>query len=112
MYHWSESRGMTSLKAIDIGVPGARKLVDALRYVEQSMHYGVYIFTQFERQMHAQAHNLLSSILELSEPRMVILLAEHVTLPPRLHDRVEHIMDAPAVETNLRPRLRDGRWVV
>lgn len=112
MYHWSENLGMVSLKAADINVPGARKLVDALRYVFQSMHYGAYIFTHFEKQMRPAAHNMLARIAEMEEPRTVVLLAERVSLPPRLSERVDHVVDTPNAEAEMQPRLRDGRWVV
>ncbi|MEM9302068.1 MAG: hypothetical protein AAGE01_08145 [Pseudomonadota bacterium] len=112
IYYWSESQGMVSLKASDISVPGCRRLAEALRYVVQSMHYGVYIFTDFERQMTTGAIDTLRDIAQGPDPRTIILIGERVELAPRLAEFVYHRVRSEAEAGELRPRLRDGRWVV
>ncbi len=113
VYHWSDHHGLRSLKAADINVPGTRGLTDALRYVVQSMHYGVYVFTGFERQIQlAGSQNLLQRIhgLEDGYDRKVLLVAENIQLPRHISRLIKHVfLEKPS---QLNPRLRDGRWVV
>ncbi len=112
MYHWSDVDGVVSMKAADIAVPGCQKLADALRYVVQSMHYGVYVFTQFERQLRPAAIARLKEILRMHDHRTVILVSAHLDLPPRLNEQICHVRFADASDEPPRPRLRDGRWVL
>ena len=112
MYHWSEVGGMVSLKASDISVPGCRKLADALRYVSQSMHYGVYIFTGFEKQLRPPVFDYLLQIARMEDERTVVLLGERIQLPPNLAEHTYHLFESEDEKSSMRPRLRDGRWVV
>ncbi len=112
IYHWSDGRGFHSLKAADISVPGSRKLSEALRYVLQSVHYGIYVFTEFERQLHHSCIQFLRSIAHAQDgyERKVILLGRKVKLPGVLADSVFHVFEDE--RKPVKPRLRDGRWVV
>lgn len=112
IYHWDENHGFVSMKAADITVPGSRKLSDAMRYVMQSMHYGIYVFTGFERQLRHSCVEYLKGIAHAQDghQRKVILLADQITLPGMLSDAVYHVIEDQ--QQSLRPRLRDGRWVV
>lgn len=112
VYHWSDQHGLISMKASDISVPGSRKLSDALRYVMQSMHYGVYVFTGFEKQLQ---HNCIEYLRGISQSRdgyqrKVVLVGQKVVLPGMLSDHVFHVVEQQPEK--VRPRLRDGRWVV
>ena len=112
IYHWSDGRGFHSMKAADISVPGSRKLSEALRYVLQSMHYGIYVFTNFEKQLQ---HSCTQFLKEIAYPqdgyeRKVILLGNDVLLPGVLSESVFHSFEDQ--QGTVRPRLRDGRWVV
>lgn len=112
MYHWSDTTGMVSLKASDISVPGCRKLVDALRYVSQSIHYGVYIFTGFEKQLRPQVFQYLKTIAEQDDERTAVLIGEKIQLPPNLSEHTHHVFESDEDKSQLHPRLRDGRWVI
>jgi len=112
IYHWSETQGIVSLKAADITVPGCRKLVDAMRYVMQSMHYGVYLFTRFEKQLRPPVVDLMFEIAAMPDHRTVILVGERLELPRRLAGRLRHVMLSEPAHGGARPRLRDGRWVI
>ncbi|MDJ0654263.1 MAG: hypothetical protein QNJ40_08925 [Xanthomonadales bacterium] len=112
IYHWDENHGFVSMKAGDITVPGSRKLADALHYVLQSMHYGIYVMTGFERQLR---HGCVQSLKEIAHAqdgheRKVILLAADIMLPGLLADSVYHVVEDQTLV--VRPRLRDGRWIV
>lgn len=112
VYHWSDQHGLISMKAADISVPGSRKLADALRYVMQSMHYGVYVFTGFEAQLQHSCIEYLRGISQSRDgyQRKVVLVGQKVMLPGMLSDHVFHVVEQQPEK--LRPRLRDGRWVV
>jgi len=112
IYHWSDRQGLISLKATDISVPGCRKLADALRYIDQSMHYGIYVLTHFERHLRgASLDNLLSiASTNNSEQRRVVLLGMDFALPGLLSESVLSLFETDIKATKL--RLRDGRWVV
>ncbi|MDX1571366.1 MAG: hypothetical protein R3200_12850 [Xanthomonadales bacterium] len=112
IYHWSDNQGMTSLKAADISVPGCRKLVEALRYIVQSMQYGVYILTRYERELRGPAVDYLRKVAAAEDDRKVILLGQQIALPNSL-EKLFHVVGEEQGETEaFRPRLRDGRWVV
>lgn len=111
VYEWDAELGLRSLKAEDIHVPGSRRLNDAMRYVLQSMHYGVYIFTGFERHMRPPAISVIRQISRIRSgaERKVIFVGDRIRLPMQLSGMVAHVMhDSAPVE---RPRLRDGKWV-
>ena len=48
MYLWDPDGGISSLRESGLRVPGSKRITDALRYVLQSMHFGIYLFTGFE----------------------------------------------------------------
>ena len=111
LYQWSEATGLQSLKDSDISVPGSRKLVDTLRYVLQSMHYGIYIITDFNRQITARCEDYLLQIqgTRFDDDRKVILVGEEMKLPRRVSTRLNHVTENDPGEFRL--RLRNGRWV-
>lgn len=111
IYHWDEQEGLKSLKETEISVPGSRRLTEALRYVLQSMHYGVYVLTGFERQLRQPTINLLRQIARIRTgyDRKVVLLGTKVSLPSGLNDVVKHVVHQRIDRE--KPKLRDGRWV-
>ncbi len=112
VYLWTEDRGMVSLKEGNVEVPGCKRLIDALRYVLQSMHFGVYLFVDAEHQMRQGSVLVLRQIsrARAGHDRRVILLGQDLRLPSVLDDSVTHFTHHQLVPT--RPRLRDGRWVL
>ncbi len=112
IYHWSPGNGLLSLKATDISVPGSQKLSDALRHVEQSMHYGVYVFSETSGHLQHRSVEYLRKLAASSDgyQKKIILLGKDIRLPGLLTDCVSHVFEQP--KQRIRPRLRDGRWVV
>ena len=107
----SRQSGMVSLKAADISVPGCRKLVEAARHIVQSVHYGVYVLTDFRRELSGGAVEHLRKVPDAKDDRKVIFLAPEVKLPAVL-ERLVHRVEYQGERQRVRPRLRDGRWVV
>lgn len=108
LYAWNETGGLRSLRDGELQVPGSRRFHDALRYVIQSAHFGVYFFDMpapFDANITA---SLLKQAARLTGERVrrVVLLGE-CTLPLQV--------EASDLEWNVaatkKPRMRDGRWV-
>ena len=111
VYYWQADAGITSLREREMRVPGSKRVTDALRYILQSMQFGVYLFTDYAEHLRAPNIGLLRQIARIrsGNGRKVVFLGEEVQLPDGLDDLVERIAH---VQTGmLRPRLRDGRWV-
>lgn len=112
VYHWVEGSGLESLKASDISVPRTERFMDALNYVVQSMHFGVYLFTEFDRHMRTTCVNQLRRIARQrrNQQRKVILIGEEIKLPDTLSEMATHIVQRTVATAKI--RLRDGRWVI
>jgi hypothetical protein len=83
-----------------------------LRYIQQSIHFGVYLITQFPLPMPAMDSTLLRQLARApaGHVRRVVLLDAAPTLIASLDDVAVRLSGmAPASQ---RPRLRDGRWLL
>jgi hypothetical protein len=112
VYLWQPDHGLVSLREAQARVPGCQRLGNALRYMQQSMHFGVYLLADLELPLSAMDATLLRQLARMpsGHVRRVVLLDPPAAL-------VEHLGEA-AVRIDVReslpvrPRLRDGRWVV
>lgn len=110
-YIWVEDVGLVSFREQDFAVPGTVRITDAMRYVKQSPHYGIYVFPEvpecYSRQLTQLAHFLER---KKGQERRVILIGQQITLPKLIDNSIAHI----ALELNpvLMPRLRGGKWVL
>lgn len=111
VYYWQAEAGITSLRERDLRVPGSKRVTDALRYILQSMQFGVYLFSDYAEHLRAPNIGLLRQISRIrsGNGRKVVLIGEDFQLPDGLDDLFERIAHQPVGV--LRPRLRDGRWV-
>lgn len=109
LYAWSEDAGLRSLREGQLPVPGSRRFADALRYVTQSAHFGIYFFSGYPQPFDAAMIPLLRQVAKLGgeRARRVVLLDADTLLPPIVEFHEEN-WNAGA---RGRPRLRDGRWV-
>ena len=62
VYYWQEDAGITSLRERDVRVPGSKRVTEALRYILQSMQFGIYLFTDYEEHLRAPNIGLLRQI--------------------------------------------------
>lgn len=110
IYLWRPDQGLNSLKVADMRVPGSGRLSEALRYVLNSLHYGIYGFVEFESSLKMDGVQLLRQIAatRTGYDRKIILLTAGFVLPRGLQDQATVIRHAP----QQRLRLRDGRWVL
>lgn len=111
VYYWQEDAGITSLRDREVRVPGSKRVSDALRYILQSMQFGVYLFTDYASHLRPPNIGLLRQIgrSQSGNGRKVVFVGERVEVPDGLEALLERITYEPGSKG--RPRLRDGRWV-
>lgn len=111
VYLWTPENGISSMRETDVHVPGSRRLADALRFILQSLHFGVYLFTHFEDQLKPPATSLLRRIARIrtGNERKLLFVAHTLQFPEDVDSLVERV--SPSMGGSFRPRLRDGRWV-
>ncbi|HEY6943430.1 hypothetical protein [Dokdonella sp.] len=111
IYAWDPDGGIASLRESGMHVPGSKRMSDALRYVLQSMHFGIYMFVDYESHLKPADVLLLRRISRTptSNERKLVFVSTRSELPEEL----DGMYDRLAVESELHRqlRLRDGRWV-
>jgi hypothetical protein len=111
MYLWDPDGGISSLRESGLRVPGSKRITDALRYVLQSMHFGVYLFTGFEDHLKPPDTVLLRRIsrIHTGNERKIVFVGANLSVPEELEGSLQRLN--PDSEVRVPPRLRDGRWV-
>lgn len=111
VYCWQEDSGITSLREHDVRVPGSKRVTDALRYILQSMQFGVYLFTDYADHLRPPNLGLLRQIARSHsvKGRKVVFVGAALQAPEGMEDLIERIAHRRIGHS--RPRLRDGRWL-
>jgi len=111
IYAWDPDGGITPLREAGLYVPGTKRLADALRYVLQSLHFGVYLFVDFADYLRPAETLFLRRIsrLTMRSERKVVFMGDGVVLPEELEGLYGQLTARAQVPQRL--RLRDGRWV-
>lgn len=111
IYAWEPEGGLASLRESGLNVPGSKRLTDALRYVMQSTHFGIYLFAGFPGHLRPGDTLLLRRISRMptTNERKLVFLGSHVELPEALDGMFDRLAAESA--SRLQLRLRDGRWV-
>ena len=111
VYLWRPGQGLSSLRDAYARVPDAQRLGQALRYMQQSMHFGVYLLRELELPLAATDLTLLRQLARATTGhlRRVVLLNAPKALVEQLGDLIASIESEP--ERRQRLRLRDGRWL-
>lgn len=111
VYLWDPESGMSSLRESGLHVPGSKRLGDALRYVLQSVHFGIYLFVDFGAHLRPVDTVLLRRIArtQTANERKLVFVAANFEPPEEL----EGMFDRMTTQSESQPRLRlrDGRWV-
>ena len=112
IYHWLPETGMGNLREAHARVPGSQRLGNALRYIQQSIHFGVYLIGRFPLPMSTMDSTLLRQLARApaGHVRRVVLLDAASALASGLDDIAVRL--SSEAHGNLRPRLRDGRWLL
>lgn len=111
VYAWEPEGGIASLRESGLQVPGSKRFSDALRYVLQSMHFGIYLFVHFADYLKPADTVVLRRIsrMQTANERKLVFLGGHVELPEELDGMFERLSAEGERQSGL--RLRDGRWV-
>ncbi|HET9031280.1 MAG TPA: hypothetical protein VFN25_00080 [Dokdonella sp.] len=111
VYLWDPESGIAALRQSETRVPGSKRFNDALRFISQSMQFGVYLLIDFEDQVKPPNTALLRRFARVRSGnlRKIVFLAKTLNLPDEIDVLVERL--STSATSNAPPRLRDGRWV-
>lgn len=112
VYLWQPDTGLGSLRDAHVRVPDCQRLGNALRYMQQSMHFGVYFLLGLELPLSAMDGTLLRQLARAPKGhlRRVVLIDAPAALTEHLGDLATHVGSQDSQPRRL--RLRDGRWLV
>lgn len=110
IYQWEADIGLVSMRDATVRVPSTQRMGDALRHIQRSLHFGVYVFVDVERELQPAHGLLLRSISESRGPaaRKLVFLGASFKPPTELIEAVEYMRCQGSRHVDL--RLRDGRW--
>jgi hypothetical protein len=113
VYLWRSEDGLAGLREAQMPVPGCLRLGDALRYISQSLHFGVYVLFIGDVTLGATDSALLRQLsnTRTEHIRRVVLM----DAPPDAVGALENVLmriGSQSTASRRRPRLRDGRWVI
>jgi len=113
IYLWRPGEGLASLRDAQMRVPGCMRLGDALRYILQSLHFGVYLLDMPSGPPSATDGALLRQLARTptGHVRRVVLVGASPSVLATFDDDLVHV-DADWRARVGAPRLRDGRWIV
>jgi len=111
IYHWNQDAGLTSLREHGITVAGSKRIAEALRFVLQSGHFGIYVFPADRQEFTPQVLALLRQIARGKEggDKRVVVLGTALDMPSALGQLAFLLMHRHGPSRRL--RLRDGRWI-
>lgn len=111
VYCWQPEKGLGSLRDAYARVSDCEPLGRALRYVQQSMHFGVYLFRDVPLPLSASQETLLRQLAlqPPGHPRKLVLVDAPERLVRQLAPEIV-VIDALAVPAPVL-RLRDGEWL-
>jgi hypothetical protein len=111
IYLWTADRGLVSLREDGIVVPGSRRLAEAMRSIQQSVHFGVYLIPISADQLTPPLITQLRQIARSQDMavKRIVLMSESGELPASLSEYCAHLQLQPRSQARL--RLRDARWV-
>lgn len=111
IYQWLPEFGIVSIRDESVSVPSTQRMGDALRHIQRSLHFGIYVFVDALQYLQPVHNMLLRGIAEQSgtSPRKLIFLGQAYQPPEELFSAVEFVRCNDASRLDL--KLRDGRWV-
>jgi hypothetical protein len=112
MYLWQPDTGLGSLREVHVRVPDCQRLGNALRYMQQSIHFGIYFLVGLELPLSAMDATLLRQLARMPKEhlRRVVLIDVPAALAEHLGELAVRLNSADSSPRRL--RLRDGRWLV
>lgn len=110
VYVWTADEGISPVRDGGVRISTTQRFGDALRHVQRSRHFGVYVFVGAPGNFSADDIGRLQSIAENDgrASRKVVFLGSSIKAPTELIDLMEFMRCNDSARTNL--RLRDGIW--
>lgn len=111
IYLWDPENGIAALRQSEMRVPGSTRFNDALRFILQSMQFGIYLLIDFEDQIRPPNTSLLRRFARIrsANQRKIVFLSGKLELGDEIEGLVERLQLGAG--SSAPPRLRDGRWV-
>ncbi len=111
IYSWNAELGLVSLREHGITVSGSKRLSEALRFVLQSSHFGVYVFPAEKGEFTPQILALLRQIARGKHggDKRVVVLGAKLEISSPLDKLARVFVHRHGLADRL--RLRDGRWI-
>jgi hypothetical protein len=111
IYNWTQGLGLASLREHGITVAGSKRLAEALRFVLQSGHFGIYVFPADRPEFTPQVLALLRQIARGKDggDKRVVIMGTVLDMPSPLERLAFLITHRHGPSQRL--RLRDGRWI-
>lgn len=111
VYEWQPELGIAPLRDASPRIAGTERLVDALRHIQRSRHFGIYILLGAERELRREDVGLLQSIgdSDNTAPKKLAFLGSSFIMPAELVESVHYIRCNGTANASL--RLRDGKWL-
>lgn len=109
IYAWNQDTGLASLREHGITVAGSKRLAEAVRFILQSGHFGVYVLPPDRGEYTPQVMALMRQIARVKEGgKRVLVLGTGINIPALL-PIAQSIVHKHGPSDHL--RLRDGRWI-
>ncbi|HEV7121939.1 MAG TPA: hypothetical protein VGN24_00765 [Rhodanobacter sp.] len=111
VYLWRPDSGLGNLHDVHTRVPGCERLGNALRYMQQSIHFGVYFLRDLELPLSAGDAVILRQLARAptGHLRRVVLIDPPAALVTYLGELAARVNGRNGKPRSL--RLRDGRWI-
>jgi hypothetical protein len=111
MYLWQRDTGLASLREAHVRVPDCQRLGNALRYMQQSIHFGIHFLVGLELPLSAMDATLLRQLARMPKEhlRRVVLIDAPAALADHLAELAVCLNSFDGAPKRL--RLRDGRWL-
>jgi hypothetical protein len=105
-YHWHNNSGLKRFDLPHILLPRTNQLIDAIYHVANCQHFGIFLFTGFQDQLHRPMMlNVLDSFVRSSQvvKKFMIFADPTMQIPTELVDRF-HALQFQPIKSN-KPNL-------
>jgi len=86
---WNHFSGLQTLEQDSIVIPDTKSPNDVLEYIQNSIHYSIYLLQDFPYNATSKTTNLFNQLMQSqgSFNGKIVLMGEHFQLDPRLQEQ-------------------------